>query len=193
MKTSKATTPINNSERPIVKIATPCHESWSDMTTTEKGKFCGMCTKEVVDFTSSTNSEIAAHLNKSEGSVCGRLYSSQVITNPRISKVQYFIKKAKTYLAAFIAVVSVSALFGERADAQCRLPVKGKMKMDPIPEKSVASTRETTIRGTVTLGNSEQPAPKAIVQVSSGGEIIQQTETNTAGEYKVQLPVGSVQ
>ena len=176
MKTSSHANYCNSNLNPIIKIDKPCHEKWSNMSTTEKGKFCSMCTKEVVDFTSSTNAEIAAHLSKAEGSVCGRLYSSQVITKPEITSVRYFFNKARTYFAAFLAVMSVSALLSERADAQCRYPVKGKMKIDPIPEQSTSNLRETTIRGTVTLGNSELPVPKAAVQVSSAGQVIKETQ-----------------
>ncbi|MBL4656452.1 MAG: T9SS type A sorting domain-containing protein [Flavobacteriales bacterium] len=193
MNASKSTTPINIQAKPIVKIATPCHEKWSDMSPTEKGKFCSSCAKEVVDFTSNTNEEIASHLKKAEGSVCGRLYSNQVVTGTSVSGLKYFFQKSKTYLATLLAVLSVSAIFGEKADAQTRNLMKGRMKINPIPEQSTANTRETTIRGTVTLANTKTPAPMAAIQVSSAGEMIEQTVTNTNGEYKVQLPPGTVQ
>ena len=163
------------------------------MSTTEKGKFCAMCAKEVVDFTDKTNAEIAAHLKQAEGSVCGRLYSSQVIVNVKFSKFKYLFQRTKTYLATFIAVISASALFGEKAVAQDEHYMKGKMKFDRIPEQNTANTRETTIRGTVTLSDSNEAVPEAVIRVSSAGTVIQETRANSAGSYEVVIPPGAMQ
>ncbi|MBS1595356.1 MAG: hypothetical protein JST90_13650 [Bacteroidetes bacterium] len=39
-------------------IPTPCHERWDDMTATERGAFCHSCSKEVIDFSAMTDSEL---------------------------------------------------------------------------------------------------------------------------------------
>ncbi len=41
-----------------ILIPKPCHEDWNAMTPDEKGRFCSVCTKGVVDFTNKTNQEI---------------------------------------------------------------------------------------------------------------------------------------
>ena len=62
----------------IIHIPEPCHEKWGEMSPTEKGKFCKVCTKEVVDFRDKSQVEIISHIEKSENRVCGRFNSKQV-------------------------------------------------------------------------------------------------------------------
>ncbi len=61
----------------IIRIPEPCHEDWAKMTVTEKGKFCDVCTKEVVDLTSKADEELVKILTKSKNT-CGRVKKSQL-------------------------------------------------------------------------------------------------------------------
>lgn len=62
-----------------LSIPEPCHENWGEMTTTQSGRFCGVCTKNVVDFTNKLPHEIQQYFqNTSETSVCGRLSNAQL-------------------------------------------------------------------------------------------------------------------
>ena len=60
-----------------ITIPEPCHEDWNKMNTTEKGKFCGVCTKEVIDFTSNSDEEIVKHFTN-HGNTCGRFLETQL-------------------------------------------------------------------------------------------------------------------
>ena len=42
-----------------VKIENPCTEDWDKMDQTSVGKFCSNCSKNVIDFSKLTDSEIA--------------------------------------------------------------------------------------------------------------------------------------
>ena len=61
-----------------ISIPTPCHQSWAEMTPTEKGKFCAMCQKNVVDFTNMSDAEVVTYLSAAKGNVCGRYQVSQL-------------------------------------------------------------------------------------------------------------------
>ncbi|WP_317193648.1 MULTISPECIES: carboxypeptidase-like regulatory domain-containing protein [Aequorivita] len=61
----------------VIKIPEPCHEDWAKMTATEKGKFCNICTKEVIDLTSKNDEELVKILTKSKDT-CGRVKTSQL-------------------------------------------------------------------------------------------------------------------
>lgn len=60
-----------------VSIPEPCHEDWAKMTTTEKGAFCKVCTKEVVDFTNKIDEDIVKYVLKNDNA-CGRFSKSQL-------------------------------------------------------------------------------------------------------------------
>jgi len=61
-----------------ITIPEPCDQKWEDMTPQSKGRFCGQCTKTIVDFSGKTDREIAATLKASEGQLCGRFTNDQL-------------------------------------------------------------------------------------------------------------------
>ncbi|MBK6827830.1 MAG: carboxypeptidase-like regulatory domain-containing protein [Chitinophagaceae bacterium] len=83
-----------------LNIAEPCHEDWDGMTPVEKGKFCGSCQKQVIDFTTMSDRELAQFFKKpSTGSVCGRFMTDQLerdfeIPKKRIPWLRYFFTMA---------------------------------------------------------------------------------------------------
>ncbi|MES1223720.1 MAG: T9SS type A sorting domain-containing protein [Bacteroidota bacterium] len=95
-----------------LSISDPCHENWDNMTSVEKGKFCGSCQKQVVDFTNMSDREVAQFFKKpSTGSVCGRFMQDQLgrsieIPKKRIPWVKYFFQFA---LPAFLVSMKATA------------------------------------------------------------------------------------
>jgi CarboxypepD_reg-like domain len=98
-------------------IPTPCHENWDKMTPVEKGRFCGSCQKQVVDFSTMTDHELAQFFKKpilsqsKDGSVCGRFMTEQLhrdieLPKKRIPWLKYFFQMA------------LPALFLTKASAQ---------------------------------------------------------------------------
>ena len=93
-------------------IAEPCHENWDGMTPVEKGKFCGSCQKQVVDFSDMSDRQVAEFFKKpSTGSVCGRFMTDQLdrpieIPRKRIPWAKYFFQIA---LPAFLVSIKGSA------------------------------------------------------------------------------------
>lgn len=61
-----------------ISIPNPCSEDWSKMTPTERGRFCAMCTTEVVDFTGMTDEALVSKLTKSDEYTCGRVTQTQL-------------------------------------------------------------------------------------------------------------------
>jgi hypothetical protein len=90
-----------------LNIPRSCHESWDQMTPVDKarpddqvgrGRFCGLCQKQVVDFTNMSDEQLALFFRKpSNGSVCGRFMQDQLdrtidIPKKRIPWVKYFFQ-----------------------------------------------------------------------------------------------------
>lgn len=64
-----------------IKNTFACTENWDKMNPTEKGKFCEVCTKEVIDFTTLSKNEIIAVFQKNNyQALCARAYPSQLNT-----------------------------------------------------------------------------------------------------------------
>lgn len=63
-----------------ITIPSPCPRSWDGMPAAEKGRYCGHCNTEVVDFSGWTDAEIASYVLNSETKICGMLHTRPVIT-----------------------------------------------------------------------------------------------------------------
>lgn len=62
-----------------IYIPNPCSENWNEMNPEEKGRFCSVCSKCVIDFTEKNSLEIQQIIEeKSDKSVCGRFYNHQL-------------------------------------------------------------------------------------------------------------------
>ncbi len=113
-------------------VPTPCHENWDKMTPVEKGKFCGSCQKQVMDFTTMSDREIAQFFKKpSTGSVCGRFMNDQLdreieIPKKRIPWLKYFFQ------------IALPAFFVTKISAQ-----KTMGKIAPIPARDTSKVRVT--------------------------------------------------
>ena len=79
-----------------LSIHQPCHENWQHMTPSEQGRFCQACAKEVIDFTSMSDTEVLNYfLKEKRENVCGRLYQDQMHRD--IQKPKYTNKKFAWY------------------------------------------------------------------------------------------------
>ncbi len=137
-----------------LNIPEPCHENWDKMLQAEKGKFCNACQKNVIDFTTMNDAQLAAFFKKpSNGSVCGRFMQDQLerdieIPKKRIPWVKYFFQFA---LPAFLA--------SSKAAAQGLVMLTGDTVIvaDSKSDKIKKSVKETikNIQGKVTDENGE--------------------------------------
>jgi hypothetical protein len=103
-------------------IPKPCHENWDAMSPVEKGKFCGSCEKQVVDFTNMSDRQIAEFFKKpSTGSVCGRFMTDQ------LDREIAMPKKRIPWLKYFFQITLPAFLLSMKANGQQKL---GKVKVD---------------------------------------------------------------
>lgn len=72
-----------------INIPAPCSENWELMSPNEKGRFCAVCTKCVIDFTQKQPQEIQEIFNeKKEETICGRFYDHQLNGNNKSEKLK---------------------------------------------------------------------------------------------------------
>jgi hypothetical protein len=81
-----------------IYIPKPCHQDWSKMTPTQKGKFCSACNKQVVDFSLMSDNQVLNFLSHQQGKLCGR-FDAEQLQRPLIETK---IKKKKSWWMALI-------------------------------------------------------------------------------------------
>jgi hypothetical protein len=113
-----------------LSIPKPCHENWDAMTPVEKGRFCGSCQKQVVDFSNMSDRQVAEFFKKpSSGSVCGRFMTDQLEREIEIPK------KRIPWLKYFFQFTIPAFLISLKASSQS---TKGKIKITAVAKDTTA-------------------------------------------------------
>lgn len=69
------------SKQATIHIPNPCPANWNQMAPAQNGKFCGECSKVVIDFSGKTLEEINAYLSGStDKHICGRYEERHTIS-----------------------------------------------------------------------------------------------------------------
>ena len=76
-----------------LNIQKPCSEKFSDFKTTPKGGFCNSCNKEVIDFTTMGQREIAEYFVKNPRKTCGRFNDDQL----KVYTATNLVNKSKSW------------------------------------------------------------------------------------------------
>ncbi|MFK7747924.1 MAG: carboxypeptidase-like regulatory domain-containing protein [Kordia sp.] len=179
----------------IVQIPEPCHEDWNKMSPTEKGKFCNICTKEVVDFTSKSDEELVTYFTNN-GNLCGRFDASQL--NRKLiadrKKRNHWLSYAATFLLP-ITLVSQETKTPELKNTdteQIDTSAFKSLKISSLDRKaklnSTMQNDSITVQGVVT-DESGLPLPGAIVQIK--GTNIGAT-TDFDGHYSIKSNYGTI-
>lgn len=105
-------------------VNNPCPESWEKMSPNHQGRFCGKCSKIVIDFTKKTTQEILDFLKARKGEdICGKLRPSATLRMTRT-----FQPQARIFAAALYFVFG-SMLFTACGPSEHEEPV-GKVGID---------------------------------------------------------------
>ncbi|MAM19965.1 MAG: carboxypeptidase-like regulatory domain-containing protein [Christiangramia sp.] len=166
--------------RKKLKILEPCHQDWQKMTSSEKGKFCKHCQKDVIDFTNTDRKEILKFLS-SNNQVCGRLkphqlnesYLSPTGRNLQIPKISFFLG-----LSAILGLAEPVTAHTHKE--QTELKPSSFQKQEPEFQKPSDSI---TIKGKV-IDKDQSPIAGAMVQLK-GTSI--GTSTNRDGSYSLAI------
>lgn len=164
-----------------LSIPEPCHENWANMTPTEKGKFCGACQKQVIDFTGLSDTELAAFFIKHKNTaVCGRMHTQQI--NKPLP-----VPTPKKKILPYLLGIGLPALL-----LSCNNELQGKvlvgeidMVTAPTPDTIVSNMttppKTRTITGKVT-GADGMGIPQVLVTIKNTDY---SAITNEKGEYTI--------
>ncbi|WP_394666713.1 hypothetical protein [uncultured Chryseobacterium sp.] len=125
-----------------VHIPNPCSEHWEMMSPQEKGRFCSVCNKCVIDFTQKQPNEIRQMIDeKKDEEICGRFYNHQLNTgNPSEKLKAKFFKYIPAHFQNSRIVLTVLSvilfLTGCSKQKEESFATTGLLRMeeDSIPE-----------------------------------------------------------
>jgi len=168
-----------------ISIPEPCHEDWSKMTPTEKGRYCKACSKEVIDFTHFSNEALHKRITQGE-SLCGRFLPHQLDTPLTIERKKNSISFSKiaATLALPLSVISTNISNAQESKPKTEQTINTSktytslgIGMQHRPLKPLTST----LSGTVT-DESGLPLPgvNIIVKGTTRG-----TQTDFDGNYSI--------
>lgn len=169
-----------------LRIPTPCHEDWHQMTPNEKGRFCSSCSKTVVDFTSKSDETIIKAVD-AENELCGRFKLNQL--NRRLVLERKESNSIRSIAAA--ALITLATMQSEDLHAQGQPKteqidssfsnmVKGKMASSILQKR--------LIKGTV-VDQDSLPLPGAIIKIK---ETSTETLTDFDGNYSLRAQEGDI-
>ncbi|HMU47709.1 MAG TPA: carboxypeptidase-like regulatory domain-containing protein [Chitinophagaceae bacterium] len=176
-----------------LSIPTPCHENWDAMTPVEKGKFCGSCQKQVVDFSTMSDRQVAEFFKKpSTGSVCGRFMTEQLdreieIPKKRIPWLKYFF--GILLPAFFMSKASAQKLMGKVAAMPNRDTLRVSANEELRTLGMVLPTEIKPVVGDTICTNTSNVKGEIITNVIPEQRIITGTVTDEEGNL---LPGASV-
>lgn len=102
-----------------LEIQNPCDAKFSEMTPNATVSFCGSCTKNVIDLSRKTNSEVAKILaNSKDSSICARLKTSQ------LNQVFEHNETSKLSNLKYATAIAASVLLTSNVVAQEKEPAK---------------------------------------------------------------------
>ncbi len=159
-----------------IRIPEPCHEDWAKMTTTEKGKFCSVCTKEVFDFTSKTDEELVKILSKNKNA-CGRVKKSQLNREVKLER-----KSGQSFAPLAASMLLPLTLFSNNPKSEKKIASE-----KPMISMGIGRFSDTDLRLSIfTKGvvRDENGNPLKNVEIISN-ETKAQAWTNKNGEYEI--------
>lgn len=90
-------------------IKEPCNESWNDMPKmNETFKFCGVCDKNIYDFSSMSKTEVFATILTAENPICGRIAKKQMqLTADDVPALMSTLQQPRFRAKAFMVLAIV--------------------------------------------------------------------------------------
>jgi len=167
-----------------VSIPEPCKEDLNAMTSTDRGRFCGSCQKEVVDFTKMSDAELLAFVSKNGYKVCGTFAVSQLgrkITAPK----KIYLQRYRKLAASILAILSFKFSQGQQITK-----TKVATTLSPVAtstDNSSGSTvpAEYTISGKIETGSSVLLMIDTVRIMVGNNEY--STQADSAGNFKFTL------
>lgn len=80
-----------------IQVQNPCNQLWDEMQPVAGGAYCSSCKKNVIDFTTMSDTQLMEYFKKYKNDVCGKFYPDQLenvfeIPSKKIPWLKYFFQ-----------------------------------------------------------------------------------------------------
>ncbi|MFC5271858.1 hypothetical protein [Adhaeribacter terreus] len=162
-----------------ITIPEPCEQDWNMMTPQGDGRFCDVCQKCVIDFSTKTDREVIEIFSRSNHKVCGRFREDQLNRNmilPQHARISGWRLFALTFGALFAT---------DFVHAQTTKPKQTASKNYASAKPAQQTGRFLVISGTVKTRNGA-PLIEAFIGLKNKPGIL--AYTDSLGNFRFKLP-----
>lgn len=167
-------------ERLILRM-NACHENWDGMSSVEKGRFCAVCHKKVVDLSSADKRTILGTIQSAGNSICVRFTKNAAVSYA--SRVELWRSKVRFLPLIMSLIIFYFNVFF--AKAQQIQPTTAKK--NPMGTARKKQFTVCTIRGSVKDSASREYLPGAVVSLFQNEKLISHTATDPEGNFRFDL------
>ncbi|WP_298517221.1 hypothetical protein [uncultured Kordia sp.] len=182
----------------FLKLNKACSEQWGNMTPNEKGSFCDVCAKNVIDFTQLSPLEISEKIKNSKGEICARLTKQQLATplidlhEQKVYKLPYSNIAASVLLASTLAVCTTSCAQNEKAPTEfvqtaSSLSSKSNIKRPQTKQTPTAADSFVTFKGKVNTDEGGKPVENVKITFVTIQKILT-TYSLADGTFSLEIP-----
>lgn len=165
-----------------LSIAEPCGEDWNNFTPTDTGGFCSNCSKNVIDFTRASETDILNFFKQQPIQVCGRFRTDQLKTYPLLTPGSLkpgFVLLRAGLLSLLLLLISKPG--SSQASAE---KIKTEIAQQPSDSATVWPYKEIRITGVVTSDEDGSPLPGVFI-IHRG--TVNGTQTDGNGRFELTI------
>lgn len=186
-----------NMKKKIIQLENPCDQKWENMKPNANGRFCDLCSKNVIDLTELNQIEISKLMKGQKQSICARLTHEQLNTPliPLEKKIEINFSKSK--VAAGLLLAS-SLTLGQYSNANIHV-TNNEYVQDYTPQsdlnketphsnqKEAGITNLVIFKGKIIASDSGKTVRNAKVTFVTSQKIIH-TYTLNNGSFSMKIP-----